>query len=132
LRNIVVCLAAGLTLAVAGCTSTAPEGGVSSPAPRSGAGAFSLADGTYNAVFPGNYPGFGSLCGKMVISGGGKSINYSSGGCARAPGFRSGGSFDGSTIRIRQATYALTNVTSSSMTGRWTLGSYSADVTFRK
>ena len=130
MRKIAVCLAVGLTMALAGCTSTAPEGGVSAPAPQ--AGAFTLADGTYKAIFPGNYPGFGSLCGTMVITGGGKSISYSSGGCARAPGFRSGGSFDGSTIRILQSTYVLSNVTSGSMAGRWTLGSYSADVTFRK
>ena len=132
LRKLTIWIVAGVAITLGGCnsTTTAPEG--SAVVAASTSQKFTLTDGTYKTVFPGDFPGFGSLCGTMVVSGGGQSINYSSGGCGKSPGFRSGGSFDGSTIRIRQATLALTNVTSSSISGKWRLGSYTANVTFKK
>lgn len=89
---------------------------------------FSLANGTYKAVFP---QGVG--CGTMVISGGAtKKINYSAGPCGDTPNFHSAGSFDGEIIYIKAATFKLSSATAGALKGRWKLGNYSATVTFKK
>lgn len=125
MRKIAVCLAAGLTMAIAGCTTTASDGSLVAAASTK---TFTLTDGTYQAAFPNTR----SQCGVMVISGGGRSIDYTAGQCGLAPTFQSAASFNGSRIRIRQAPLTLADVTSNSISGRWRLGHYTADVTFRK
>lgn len=96
-------------------------------APTAFAADFTLANGTYKATFP-----QGAGCGTMVIKNAGKTISYSAGPCGGNPNYRNGGTFDGKVIRIQAATYTLSNTTSSSLKGRWKLGSYSATVTFKK
>jgi hypothetical protein len=90
-----------------------------------GATEVTLANGVYRASFAGG-------CQTMTIGEGGQKIHYTSGPCGGSPTFTSAGSFDGETIRIMQATYKLSNATKSSLTGRWTLGTYTTIVTFRK
>ena len=68
----------------------------------------------------------------MVIKNGGQSIAYTFGPCGGAPTFRSPGSFDGRMITIKEATYRLSSATPNALAGSWRLGSYSADVLFKR
>jgi hypothetical protein len=111
--NVLVCAA----LFASGCTST----GDLPP----GATDVTLANGIYQASFAGG-------CSTMTIAEDGRKIHYTAGPCGGAPNFTSPGHFDGSeTIRIMQATYKLSDVTKTSLTGRWRLGTYTTIVTFR-
>lgn len=122
MRVFALNIIAGVAFTVSGCTTAPPAGG-DQPAPKSKS--FEIASGTYTARFAGG-------CSTMIVSGGGKSINYSAGPCGGSPTFRSSGSLYGKTIRIMAARYVLSSAAGNSMTGRWTLGTYSTTVTFRK
>ena len=111
--SILVCGA----LLASGCTSTGDH--------PPDATNVTLANGVYKASLAGG-------CSTMTITEDGRKIHYTAGPCAGTPNFTSPGHFDGSeTIRIMQATYKLSDVTKTSLTGRWTLGTYTTVVTFR-
>jgi len=114
MRILIAGMVAGLAL-LGGCTSTGSNGGT---------GTFTLSNGTYVAHFPRNY------CGTLVINGG--SMAYTSGPCGGATEFSSGGSFDGKTIRIKQATYRLSSASESALVGTWRLGNFTTRATFKR
>lgn len=90
------------------------------------ASAADLKDGIYESRF-----GAGD-CGVLTVSSGGKNLKYKSGRCGQPPRFRSSASFNGTVIRIMDARLVVSKITSTSISGRWKLGTYEANHTFRK
>ena len=116
MRTVMAGMMLGLAL-TGGCTSTGSGGSTET---------FTLSNGTYVAHFPRNY------CGTLVVTAGGGSLHYTSGLCGGATEFQSGGSFDGKTIRIKQATYRLSSASESALVGTWRLGSFTTRATFKR
>lgn len=88
--------------------------------------AFELSDGAY----VGNFPNTNNQCGNLTITGKGKKIRYTAGPCGGTPTYRRGGTFDGQTISIQDARIKLSSASASKISGRWTLGNYTASVSF--
>lgn len=85
-----------------------------------------LTDGTYQAIFA------GGGCGKLVVANKAKKFDYSFGPCGGSPTFRSPGTYDGKTLKIKAARFVVSGATATSISGRWTLGSYSTNLVFKK
>jgi hypothetical protein len=88
--------------------------------------AFELSEGVYVGTFPNTT----NQCGNLTITGKGKKIRYTAGPCGGTPTYRRNGTFDGQTISIQDARLKLGSASASKISGRWTLGNYTANVSF--